>query len=104
MKIRGEIWKQYGRCRGKNQSIFFPEHKGNSTERLAKKICEECPVRVLCYRYAMLNEEQGIWGGTNDQERAMHKAMIEMTGFTVPQYLQQVVPPPVEVELNFSVG
>ena len=38
--------------------------------RLAKEICKECPVRLLCLEYALeANERYGIWGGTTHKER-----------------------------------
>lgn len=39
-------------------------------ERRAKAICAICPVRLECLQYALrINEQHGVWGGLNEQER-----------------------------------
>lgn len=36
----------------------------------AKAVCESCPVREACLRYALeTNQEAGVWGGTSEEER-----------------------------------
>lgn len=55
--------------------VFFPEDFPERTMRtkaikVAKSLCEECPVRVQCLATAMLNREgYGIWGGLTPAER-----------------------------------
>jgi len=47
----------------------FSQKKGGST-RDAKRVCESCPVREECLKYAMDNDERfGIWGGLSERER-----------------------------------
>ena len=40
-------------------------------DRFAKKICNTCPVKAECLQYALQNEETGVWGGLNDNDRRM---------------------------------
>lgn len=39
-------------------------------EREAKLICTSCPYQLRCLEFALRNpDEQGIWGGTTEQDR-----------------------------------
>lgn len=38
-------------------------------ERAAKAICFNCPMRADCLTFAVKTGQQGIWGGTNENER-----------------------------------
>src|SRR6266496_3086715 len=38
--------------------------------RKAKKHCQTCPVKRDCLNYALLYDEDGIWGGTTESDRA----------------------------------
>ena len=52
---------------------FFPQATDRETrefvEEIAKKICQNCPVRVQCRDYALSTRVTGIWGGTTEAER-----------------------------------
>jgi WhiB family redox-sensing transcriptional regulator len=69
-------------CRD-NSDFFFPEdyyvQKSKMlSERLAKMLCEECPIKDLCRDYAIsAQEDYGIWGGTNPRER--REARLELS-------------------------
>ena len=65
----GELaWQTDALCAQTDPEAFFPE-KGGST-RDAKRVCESCPVREECLKYAMDNDERfGIWGGLSERER-----------------------------------
>lgn len=55
--------------------VFFPEDFSDPkmrrhAERVAKNLCNECPVKWLCLEAALANKEgYGIWGGLNAKER-----------------------------------
>jgi WhiB family transcriptional regulator, redox-sensing transcriptional regulator len=55
--------------------VFFPEdYPDRGTReyaiRLAKTLCEECPIREICFAYAIENREPyGVWAGTLPHER-----------------------------------
>lgn len=52
---------------------FFIETGDENTRfkvSVARKICSDCPVRLLCLDYALqAGEDQGIWGGLTANER-----------------------------------
>lgn len=61
-------WQSKARCLEADPEVFFPERGGSS--KAARAVCNQCPVRVECLRYALQNREQfGIWGGTSERER-----------------------------------
>jgi WhiB family transcriptional regulator, redox-sensing transcriptional regulator len=61
-------WADYAICQETDPELFFPE-KGEST-RAAKRICQDCPVRLECLDYALEHEERfGIFGGMSERER-----------------------------------
>lgn len=71
-------WQRRAACRGPQAVVFFPptqaERKDERLDReeMAKSICETCPVRSDCLRYALdIREPHGIWGGLNESERKM---------------------------------
>lgn len=63
-------WHQYASCKGLETSVFFGDGKVGGSKmrsvgkRNAIRICQGCPVRIQCLKYAVLNNmEWGIWGG-----------------------------------------
>lgn len=56
-------------CAGVDPNTFFPEPGGNTTAARAKAICDNCPVRAACLQWAKAEKEEGIWGGTTQEER-----------------------------------
>lgn len=55
--------------------IFFPEDFPDKQTReyairVAKALCDECPLKTQCFAYAIENDERwGIWAGTLPHER-----------------------------------
>lgn len=65
---QGLTWQVGARCLEADPEVFFPERGGSS--KAARAVCNDCPVKVECLRYALANREQfGIWGGTSERER-----------------------------------
>jgi WhiB family transcriptional regulator, redox-sensing transcriptional regulator len=62
-------WMDEGLCRGLTTEIFFPEDFA-LPDPAVKRLCRRCPVREACLQYALDHEEVGIWGGTDDEQRA----------------------------------
>ncbi|WP_046261986.1 WhiB family transcriptional regulator [Streptomyces sp. WM6386] len=57
-------------CRGADIETFFPPPGDLAAVRRALMICEECPVRIPCRRYALDHRERhGIWGGLTEETR-----------------------------------
>ena len=55
--------------------VFFPEDQPDPIKRqlvtlIAKRLCNTCPVKPECFRYAVESgQKAGIWGGTSPHER-----------------------------------
>lgn len=69
-------WQQQAACRGLDVEQFYftageRGAKRNKREAAAKAICRQCPVRALCYAYAVQYEDYGIWGGSTPAERQL---------------------------------
>jgi WhiB family redox-sensing transcriptional regulator len=74
-------WQEAGACRDADLRLFFSPDgdDATSTERAVERrrrireairICEQCPVRQVCRRYALENGEKfGVWGGLTETER-----------------------------------
>jgi len=61
-------WMLRARCRGASPTEFFPPD-GLGVEA-AQSICIDCPVKVECLEFALLNRiEHGVWGGASERER-----------------------------------
>jgi WhiB family redox-sensing transcriptional regulator len=57
-------------CRGADIETFFPSPGDLATVRRALMICDRCPVRIPCRRYALDHRERhGIWGGLTEETR-----------------------------------
>lgn len=72
----GLDWQERGACRTADRDLFFVPNgeRGNSIaknerEAAAKAVCEFCPVKATCLEEALKDDLQGVWGGTNDEER-----------------------------------
>jgi hypothetical protein len=51
-------------CAQTDREIFFPSGKGDPNKKLAKDICQACPLLSACHEYAENTPGlYGIWGG-----------------------------------------
>jgi WhiB family redox-sensing transcriptional regulator len=68
-------WADDAACIGAPPGIFYPlararESWANHPDAVAAKaICATCPVAADCLEWAIFNEADGIWGGTDPAER-----------------------------------
>lgn len=53
-------------CAESDPDSFFTEE----AETFAKAVCSDCPLRLQCFLFALESGQHGIWGGTNESERA----------------------------------
>lgn len=61
-------WRFKALCRGEDTNLFFLPRGDPS--RVARSICERCPVRAECLNEALTNKEfAGVWGGMDEKER-----------------------------------
>lgn len=70
-------------CATTDPDIFFPEKgvKGQSIYIInaARKICGACPYKKPCLAWAVEKNEIGIWGGTTQKERRIHRRNLKVT-------------------------
>ncbi|HVF54354.1 MAG TPA: WhiB family transcriptional regulator [Actinomycetota bacterium] len=76
MSLPDAEWRDRAACRPYPAVLFFGlEDSEMPAERRvredkAKKVCQECPVRLECLEYALVTKEPyGIWGGLTEMER-----------------------------------
>jgi WhiB family transcriptional regulator, redox-sensing transcriptional regulator len=68
-------WRTRAACREVDPDLFFPVGADDSpvtrfqVER-ARAVCDSCPVRADCLRFALGSRQDGIWGGTTEGERS----------------------------------
>lgn len=70
-------WQQEGNCakQGVDVEVFFLPSGARASEkahreRVAKQICNDCPVKLRCLEHALVVPERyGVWGGTTPEER-----------------------------------
>lgn len=56
--------------------MWFPAEDGHGVRqavRDCKAVCDDCPIRIDCLRFALIASEHGIWGGTTHKERQQHR-------------------------------
>jgi WhiB family transcriptional regulator, redox-sensing transcriptional regulator len=65
-------WQRAAACLSADPELFFPvSATGRSVEQVerAKAVCRSCIVRRQCLQYAIATDEEGVWGGTTEDER-----------------------------------
>lgn len=65
-------WRARAACRDEDPELFFPPSGAPANDPWvteAKRVCAGCPVMTECLIYAIENRDQGVWGGTTDEER-----------------------------------
>jgi hypothetical protein len=67
-------WMTDAQCQG-HTALFFgasgerPESRALRVAR-ARRICQMCPVMLICRTHARTHREYGLWGGETEEERA----------------------------------
>lgn len=65
-------WRSEGNCADlspeESDKYFFLD-RGGSPMKTRALFCDSCPVKKLCFEYAVLYDEDGIWGGATEKER-----------------------------------
>lgn len=74
-------WAGHGRCAGQDPDALFVEGK---EQRLAKTVCQKCPVIAECLADALDNRTPfGVWGGMTERERrALLRARPDVESWT----------------------
>lgn len=77
-------WMKDAACRGLNTRAFFVNSRRQPRlTGLAIGLCNVCPVQLACYCYALVRNEQGIWGGSTEEERERVRALATDELFSV---------------------
>ena len=62
-----EGWRDEAECKNLDIEMFF----GPEGRRASRKVCADCPVRMDCLEFALVNGiEYGMYGGLTAMERA----------------------------------
>jgi WhiB family redox-sensing transcriptional regulator len=80
MASKTSDWRDSAACRHHDPDLFFPEGTDGPALRQAsqaKQVCQRCPVRTPCLRFAIrFSPAFGVWGGaTREERRAIGRAV-----------------------------
>jgi hypothetical protein len=77
-----------GNCVGVQLDVFFPISVDDVKyfKPMAQQICDPCPVFNKCLEYALGVKVDGIWAGTDEEER---KAIRKARGITAISITQE---------------
>jgi WhiB family redox-sensing transcriptional regulator len=71
-------------CRDVDPELFFPLGSGPQAwnqVRLAKSVCDRCPVREPCLDWALsTGQREGVWGGQDPDQRRAHRQEVHCSG------------------------
>jgi WhiB family redox-sensing transcriptional regulator len=68
------------KCTGQDPTIFDGETLRDILQ--AKKICNECPIRAACARWAIRTQDFGVWGSLTPRERRRKAKGMEVIDIT----------------------
>ena len=72
-EVTSETWMRDAACKGLSHLFFpAPAERPQARERreaLARTVCTECDVNLVCQDFARRNHEYGFWGGESEDER-----------------------------------
>lgn len=69
-QLRPGRWVENALCAQIGGDLWFAEKGDWATTIQAKLICQRCPVREQCLRWALENgENHGVWGGMTPEQR-----------------------------------
>lgn len=78
-------WRQHANCKNIPTNDFFPvEITKNNRKEVNKiiSICRNCPVSAQCVLEAIVNDYDGIWGGTTMYQRYSYIRYLNANGIT----------------------
>lgn len=81
MSATDNSWVQHAACSDSGYSVdlWFPQRGDTTSERLARSVCESCPVRFECLQ-ENIDERDGIYGGTSGRQRRALRRELNKTG------------------------
>jgi WhiB family redox-sensing transcriptional regulator len=60
-------WFTDALCHNTNPDLFFPDDFESPLPAIT--LCQACPSRQPCLRFALDTHQRGIWGGTTEKDR-----------------------------------
>lgn len=78
-------WRENANCKDIPTNDFFPiEITKNNRKEVNKtiSICKSCPVAAQCVLEAIVNDYDGIWGGTTMYQRYSYIRYLNSNGIT----------------------
>lgn len=73
-------WWHLSVCKGMDTNYFYDTYEADPVfATVMDSICMSCPVRAMCLREGIENQEYGLWGGVylnngkTDEPRNSHK-------------------------------
>jgi len=66
-------------CTQIDSELYFPQNSGqtnSATSQAVIKLCQECSYKAECLEWALVNREDGIWGGTTSDMRTKMRGGI----------------------------
>ena len=64
-----ESWRDSALCAQVDWDLFFPD-RGGKSGRIAKRICDRCPVKQECLQWSLDHDvHYGVWGGLSETQR-----------------------------------
>jgi WhiB family transcriptional regulator, redox-sensing transcriptional regulator len=66
-------WRETAVCTSVDPEIFFPDKLNDKRVIEAKRVCTGCIAKAECLQEALITDVMGIWGGTDEYERAVMK-------------------------------
>lgn len=86
-----EIIEQ-GACRNTDVNMIPGIYDEEGTE-YAIRVCDSCPVRAVCLRYALTEPQAGVWGGLSERDRiALRKTLPKVEEPPNPNALRPLTP------------
>ena len=68
-----DAWTEQAACKGKT-NLFFVNRGDTTSMKLAKAICQTCPVIDDCRDHVTYNPERfGIWAGMTEKDRRAYR-------------------------------
>ncbi len=81
-------------CRNVDPEMFFSnENDIYLYGEEARAVCRICPLQTACLQFALDNDEQGIWGGTDERDRKairFNRPLPRRSGSTSSEYRRRM--------------
>jgi hypothetical protein len=62
--VKQDDWKQKALCLGSDTNDYFDKYEEDTELRsIIDSVCQECPVRRICFANGISGQEYGVWGG-----------------------------------------